>query len=123
MGCLDGEYPQGALVQATNGDLYGTTAQGGSYDNAGTIFRLSVGLGPFVKTQPHNGKVGAPIMILGTDLTGATSVTFNGTPAAFTIVSATEITTTVPAGATTGEVRVTTPGGTLASGGPFLVAP
>jgi len=119
VGCLDGEYPQGALVQATNGDLYGTTAQGGSYDNAGTIFRLSVGLGPFVKTQPHNGKVGAPIMILGTDLTGATSVTFNGTPAAFTIVSATEITTTVPAGATTGAVRVTTPGGTLASGGPF----
>jgi uncharacterized protein (TIGR03437 family) len=42
-------------------------------------------------------------------LTGATSVTFNGTPATFTVVSATEITTTVPAGATTGEVQAITP--------------
>ena len=82
-----------------------------------------MGLGPFVKTQPHFGAVGAVITIFSTDLTGATSVSFNGTPAAFEIVSATEIRTTVPAGATTGSVQVTTPGGTLASAGPFLVAP
>jgi len=111
----DQEFPYGALLQATDGDFYGAAGE--------TIFSMSEGLRPFVKTQPHFGAAGAAITILGTDLTGSTSVTFNGTPAAFTIVSATEITTTVPAGATSGEVQVTTPGGTLASGGPFLVAP
>jgi uncharacterized protein (TIGR03437 family) len=67
--------------------------------------------------------VGAAIIILGTDLTGTTSVSFNGTPAAFEVVSATQITTTVPAGATTGRIQVITPGGALFSGGPFLVLP
>ena len=48
--------------------------------------------------MPWSGKVGQTIKILGTDLTGATSVTFNGTAATFTVVSATEITATVPTG-------------------------
>ena len=117
-----GEQPWAGLVQATNGDFYGTTEVGGA-SGGGAVFRLSVGLPPFVKTQPHFAAVGAAITLLGTDLTGATSVTFNGIQAAFEIVSATELTTTVPAGATTGSVQVTTPGGTLSSGGPFLVAP
>ena len=120
--CSDGEAPDTGLVQATNGDIYGTTYDGGACSNCGgTVFGLSVGLAPFVKTQPHYGTVGAAVTILGADLTGTTSVTFNGTPAAFSVVSATEITTTVPTGATTGSVQVTTPGGTLDSGGPFLV--
>jgi hypothetical protein len=76
-----------------------------------------------VKTQPHFGKVGAVVSILGTDLTGTTSVSFNGTPTAFDVASATEITTTVPAGASTGEVEVITPNRTLFSGGPFQVLP
>lgn len=42
----------------------------------GTIFSLSVGLGPFVETQTTSGKVGAAVKILGSDLTGATSVSF-----------------------------------------------
>lgn len=39
----------------------------------------------------------------------------DGTPATFTVVSSSEITTTVPSGATTGSVQVTTPSGTLTS--------
>jgi hypothetical protein len=39
----------------------------------------------------------------------------------FTVVSPTEITTTVPAGATTGEVEVVTPRGTLSTNVPFRV--
>ena len=89
----------------------------------GTVFSLSVGLGPFVETQPTYGKVGAVVKILGTDLTGATSVSFNGTAAAFTVVSTSEITTTVPAGATSGTVQVVTPSGTLSSNVPFRVLP
>jgi uncharacterized repeat protein (TIGR03803 family) len=112
---------EAGLVQATNGNLYGTTWNGGT-DGDGAVFSLSVGLGPFVKTLPHSGGVGAAVTIFGTNLTGATSVSFNGTPAAFDVVSVTAITTTVPAGATTGSVQVTTPGGSLLSG-PFLVVP
>src|ERR1022692_2487930 len=82
-GCTDGAFPEAGLVQDTNGDFYGTTFEGGSNDG-GTVFRLSVGLGPFVKIRPPYGKVGAAVKILGTDLTGATSVSFNGTAAVFT---------------------------------------
>ena len=119
-GCTDGEDPQAALVQDTNGTFYGTTWSGGA-NGDGTVFSLSVGLGPFVETNPKSGKVGAAVKILGTDLTGATSVTFNGTAAVFKVVSKSLITTTVPTGATTGTVEVTIPKGTLKSNGVFRV--
>ncbi len=57
------------------------------------------------------------------NLTGTSSVTFNGTAGSFTVVSNTEIKTTVPSGATTGTVQVTTPGGTLNSNVVFRVRP
>jgi len=53
--CTDGYVPHSALVQATNGDFYGTTFHGGSY-GAGTVFSLSVGLVPFAETQPASRK-------------------------------------------------------------------
>jgi uncharacterized repeat protein (TIGR03803 family) len=116
----DGANSSAGLLQATNGNLYGTTEDGG-VNGFGTVFRLSVGLGPFVETQPTSGKVGAAVKILGTKLTGATSVSFNGTAATFTVVSSSEITTTLPVGATTGKVQVTTPSGTLSSNVSFRV--
>jgi uncharacterized repeat protein (TIGR03803 family) len=118
-GSMDGNTAAG-LVQATNGDLYGTTELDGA-NGDGTVFRLSVGLGPFVETLPTSGKVGAAVKILGTNLTGATSVSFDGTAAVFTVASASEITTTVPNGAATGTVQVVTPSGTLSSNVPFRV--
>jgi uncharacterized protein (TIGR03437 family) len=72
-------------------------------------------------TVPVTGNAGTAVQILGTNLTGATSVSFNGKAAAFTVVSSSEITATVPAGATTGPVRVVTPGGTLSSNVSFTV--
>jgi hypothetical protein len=65
--------------------------------------------------------MGAAVTILGTNLTGTTGVTFNGTAATFTVVSSTEIKTTVPSGATTGFVSVVTPGGTLQGNVKFRV--
>jgi len=125
----DGQTPLAPLVQATNGNLYGTVQYGGSYAacfyGCGTVFRLSVGLGPFVDPQPASGKVGAVVEILGTDLTGVTSVTFNGTPAVIesSSSSASAITTTVPAGATSGRIQVVTSSGALSSNVPFRVLP
>jgi hypothetical protein len=52
------------------------------------------------------------VKILGNNLTGATKVTFNGKTATFKVASSTETTTTVPTGATTGVVKVTTSTGT-----------
>jgi uncharacterized repeat protein (TIGR03803 family) len=118
----DGFNPYAGLAQDTNGKFYGTAYGGGDF-NDGTVFSLSVGLGPFVETQPTSGKVGAAVKILGTNLTGATSVTFNGTSAVFKVVSSSEITTSVPAGATTGKVKVVTPHGMLSSNVPFRVLP
>ena len=124
----DGASPYAALLQATDGTFYGTTYFGGldlcsGFNGCGTVFSLSVGLGPFVKTLPTSGKVGASIKILGTNLTDATSVTFNGTSVAFTVVSPSLITTNVPTGATTGTVRVVTPPDSLTSNVAFLVRP
>ncbi|HXZ42173.1 MAG TPA: IPT/TIG domain-containing protein, partial [Terriglobales bacterium] len=48
---------------------------------------------------------------------------FNGTAATFKVLSSSEISATVPAGATTGTITVTTPSGTLATRLAFLVTP
>jgi uncharacterized repeat protein (TIGR03803 family) len=61
----DGALPT-TLVQHSNGTFYGTTVRGGAnvYHACGgwcgTIFSLSVGLGPFVETEPASGNVGRP---------------------------------------------------------------
>jgi len=120
--CADGGGAHG-LVQVTDGKLYGTTPYTNSVPGDGTVFSLSVGLGPFVEPQRTSGAVGSIIKILGTDLTGAKRVAFNGTAAAFTVVSASLITATVPPGATTGAIQVVTPRGALSSNLPFRVLP
>jgi uncharacterized repeat protein (TIGR03803 family) len=128
----DGSGPNGGgtIMQDTNGTFYGTMQDGGESWPCvsgvlclGTVFSLDTGLAPFVEALPTWGKPKATIKILGTDLTGATSVTFNGTPAAtFKVASSSEITATVPEGATSGAIKVVTAGGsTLTSNTVFQV--
>lgn len=120
--CTDGWLPSNAgLVQHTNGILYGIVSKGGNLTNAGVAFALATGLPPFVMTVPAAGSAGASVQILGTNLTGATSVSFNGKAATFNVVSSSEIIATVPSGAATGSVQVVTPNGTLSSNVSFTV--
>lgn len=65
--------------------------------------------------NPEDGDVGTVVTIAGTNFTGATDVSFNGTPASYTVDSATQITATVALGTTTGPISVTTPDGTAYS--------
>lgn len=118
--CADGSFPYGGLVQATNGTFYGTASAAGEFGD-GTVYSISMGLGPFVEAIPSFSAAGRNVRILGNNLTGTTSVSFNGTPAKYRVVSDTHIAATVPTGATTGTIEVTTPSGTLSSNVAFHV--
>lgn len=125
--CSDGAYP-GAMMQATNGNFYGVATKGGRPGcivggGCGTAWSLSLGLGPFVQANPGFGHVGQRVNILGNHLTGATSVTFDGTPAKFKVVSDAYIVAALPTGASSGRIEVTTSNGTLSSNVDFKVLP
>jgi hypothetical protein len=103
-----GPHPT-SIMQATDGTFYGTTNVAGTLqgpcapDGCGTIFHFSAGLAAFVESNPGFGSVGQKIGILGNNLTGTTSVTFNGIAATFKVESDSFIMATVPNGATTGK--------------------
>ena len=61
---------------------------------------------------PATGAPGTVVKVTGANLSGATAFKFNGTNAAFSVVNASQISATVPQGATTGPLSVTTPAGT-----------
>ncbi len=73
--------------------------------------------------SPTAGLVGAPVTIAGTNLAGATVIKFNTTVADILSNNGTQITANVPAGATSGKLSVTTPGGTAVSATNFTVNP
>jgi len=71
---------------------------------------------------PTSAATGETVTISGTNLTGATAVSFGGTAAAsFTVVDATSITAVVATG-TSGSVSVTTAGGTATLAGFTYIA-
>ena len=115
-----GTNPQGTLMQHTNGMLFGT-APGGGAKKLGTVYKVDLGLGPFVTFVQPTGKVGQTVQILGQGFTGTTSVTFNGVAATFTVPSPTFMLATIPSGATTGPVVVTTPTAALTSNRNFNI--
>ena len=65
---------------------------------------------------PTIGKTGTPVVIIGSDFMKVSQVSFNGTvQPTYTVNSPTQITTTVPSGATTGTISITTIAGTATS--------
>jgi uncharacterized repeat protein (TIGR03803 family) len=112
------------LLQGSDGIIYGAALAGGNTGN-GAIFALDAGL-PIPKPQagafsPGLGAVGTRVRIWGNNLFGA-SVEFNGVPAPGAVNSGPNyVWVDVPAGATTGPITVTTPGGTVTTRGSFTV--
>jgi outer membrane protein assembly factor BamB len=72
---------------------------------------------------PTSGPVGKSVTVSGSGFSGATAVRFNGTGASFSVTNDSTIATSVPGGATTGKLSVTTPGGTGTSATSFKVKP
>jgi len=72
--------------------------------------------------SPTSGPVGTVVTINGANFTGLTSVRFNGTSSTGSF-NAIRILATVPAGATTGPISVTTTNGTATTAGGFVVVP
>jgi hypothetical protein len=105
-------------VGATTGPLSVTTP-GGTASSTNDFIVIPA---PIITSfTPTNGRVGTSVTISGTSFTGATAVTFNGSAASFTVTSDTTIQATVPVGATTGPMSVTTPGGMALSPSNFTV--
>lgn len=71
--------------------------------------------------SPKSGSTGSNVVITGTNLTGATAVSFNGLSAQFTVNSATQITAVVPNNPTSGTISITTPNGTVTSNDRFEI--
>lgn len=117
-----GNNPESTPIQHTNGKIYGLT-EGGGTNGVGVAYSFDLGLPPFARLLPVIGKVGEVVEILGQGFTGTTAVSFNGTAAAFNVASDTYLTATVPTGATSGIVSVTTPSGVLNSNQSFQVKP
>jgi uncharacterized repeat protein (TIGR03803 family) len=125
----NGEDPDAALVQGSDGRLFGVTQLGGSAPQGetanGVVFALDAGLTPpkpgLVIFKPSRGSVGTHVAIHGTHFVGTTQVTFNGVSATFKVLNSGYIVAAVPQGATTGPISVTNPGGTTVSKEDFTV--
>jgi hypothetical protein len=71
---------------------------------------------------PTGASTGDTVTVYGTGLTGATDASIGGTPVTgLSVVNDSELTFTLPAGASTGKLSVTTPGGTVESSTGFAV--
>ena len=106
------------MTLGSDGKFYGT-AESGAW-----IWDLGLpGPTPLLTAlQPASGPVGGKVIVWGKNLLGARAVSFNGT-AATTLanISANFVSVTVPAGATSGPVTITTANGSAASPGSFTV--
>ena len=104
---------------AKTGKIAITTAGGSATSSSN--FSVTPTISSF---SPPSGTVGTNVTIIGTGLTQTTGVSFGGVAAtAFTVSSDTQVTASVPTGALTGKIAITTPGGTATSSGTFTVTP
>jgi uncharacterized repeat protein (TIGR03803 family) len=112
------------LTMGSDGVIYGS-AQNGGYTGAGVIFALNIPMpkpAPSARQfSPQSGPAGTKVLIWGYNLLSA-SVDFNGTPASSVSNGGPNyVWATVPAGASSGPITVTTPGGVSTTQASFTV--
>ena len=112
------------LTQGSDGAIYGTTLLGG-LRGLGNVFVWNAGLPKprprALSFNPQSGPVGTKVLVWGLDLLSA-SVEFKGARATEVSNSGPNyIQATVPPSATTGPLRITTPGGTVTTHTSFTV--
>ena len=112
--------PQG---NALNEVAFTDAGHGWAVGDGGTILATAGGSRrPTVRGfTPTSGPVGTVVTVAGTGFSGVTAVELVHAAAAFTVDSDTQITITVPVGAVSGPISVTTPGGTATSAASFRV--
>lgn len=99
------------------------TVVNGSGTGTGTTFTVLL-LPSVTGMNPSAGGPGTVVTLTGTNFTGATAVTLNGSAvASFSVVNSTTITAVVAVSNTTGLFEVTTPAGSASSPGAFTVYP
>jgi hypothetical protein len=125
MSALFGIYPtSAAFLQGSDGRLYGG---GATVAKRFVIYAIDAALPPPAPSiagfTPASGSVGTKVVISGAHFVGATAVTFNGISAGFLINADGVISATVPVGASSGPIQVTTPGGSAVTKTDFTVIP
>ena len=107
-----------AVVPATGTTGAVTVATPSGFRVSSKNFRVLPVISSF---SPTSGPVASQVVITGTGLTQTTKVTFGGVAATNFTKSATQVTATVPTGAVTGKIGITTAGGTATSATVFTV--
>ena len=98
-----------------------------TYDAAGnllSISRRSTATVSIIEFTPNSGPAGTQVTIYGTSFSTTASsntVSFNGAVATVTSATTTQLTAIVPAGAATGPITVSAPGGSAVSATSFVV--
>ena len=88
------------------------------------VFTVQALAAEVTKISPASGPINTPVIISGTSFStifGETKVTFNGKEAVLTLVTSTQLTTTVPISAATGPMVVTVKGQAAANQPVFTV--
>jgi YD repeat-containing protein len=98
-----------------------------SYDPVGNLLSItnySASQASVLQFTPTSGPVGTTVTLYGTGFSttiSSDSVSFGGTSATITSATANQMVTTVPTGASTGTISITTPAGTFTTATNFTV--
>jgi hypothetical protein len=105
---------------ATTGAISVTTA-GGTATSASS-FTVTAAAPTIASFSPTSGPVGTSVTITGSNFIGTNGVKFGGTTAAFGVADASHIIATVPNGAATGPISVSSNAGIGTSASSFIVS-